>query len=295
MRRGHPGSRVRNRSAFTLIELLVVIAIIAVLVSLLLPAVQMAREAARRTECRNNLKQLGLAFHNHHEQFGFFPTAGWDWWEPPTYTNGHPEIGEQQRASWGFQVLPHLEAQNVWQGGSGASDTDRIAVAVGTTNPVFFCPSRRSAMALTFSDVGYLGGITLRHALCDYAGSNLENTGAIRRYKPVKIAEITDGTSNTLLLGEKRLNRRLLGQWQEDDNEGYTAGWDEDTMRQTDRPPAVDHQGDGDGDERFGSAHADGIQAAFADGSVRTISYSIDQTVFSRLGAMSDGEAVTAP
>lgn len=98
------------RTGFALIELLVVIAI---LVSLLLPAVQQAREAARRTQCANHLKQIGLAFHNHHDQYGYFPTGGWVWNTPPSYKNGHPDVAADQRAGWGFQVLPFVEANNV--------------------------------------------------------------------------------------------------------------------------------------------------------------------------------------
>src|SRR5688500_14868950 len=112
----------RRRYGFTLVELLVVIAIIGVLVALLLPAVQASREAARRTQCKNNLKQIGLAFHQHHDVHQFFPTGGWDWATPPTYVNGTPAIGREQQAGWGFQILPYVEQTVVWNGGGGVTD-----------------------------------------------------------------------------------------------------------------------------------------------------------------------------
>src|SRR5262245_39824481 len=129
------------RDGFTLIELLVVIAIISTLIAMLLPAVQKVREAAARLHCQNNLKQIGLAFHAHHDAHRSFPTGGWDRTTPPTYINRAPAVGAQQQAGWGFQILPYLEAQNTWRGGTATDDLGRQLVAIGTTNPLYFCPS----------------------------------------------------------------------------------------------------------------------------------------------------------
>src|SRR6516164_5153659 len=161
-------SHRRHRSGFTLIELLVVIAIIAILTGLLLPAVQKVRDAANRAQCQNNLKQIGLAFHNHHDQMGYFPSGGWDWWYTPTYLNGQPATGKSQQAGWGFQILPFLEATNTWRGGQAGNDFDRALTAVGTPNPVFFCPSRRGIQTIPVSLPGYFNGQTVRVAMCDY-------------------------------------------------------------------------------------------------------------------------------
>jgi prepilin-type N-terminal cleavage/methylation domain-containing protein/prepilin-type processing-associated H-X9-DG protein len=282
-----------GRDAFTLIELLVVIAIIAVLIGLLLLAVQKVREAAARTQCVNNLKQIGLAFHNHHDAMQTFPSGGWDWNAPPTYLNGQPAVGAQQKASWAFQLLPYLEGDNAWRGGQATTDTARILVAVGTPHKVFFCPTRRAPQTVTFSDPEYLGGLQATHALCDYAASNWEGTGVVRQFMPTRIADITDGTSNTLLVSEKRLNLANLGTPQDDDDVGYTEGWDNDTIRETENGPEPDYRdADGDGKMRFGSSHPGRMNAVFADGSVRGISYAIDPVIFSYLGNRSDGQVI---
>jgi prepilin-type N-terminal cleavage/methylation domain-containing protein/prepilin-type processing-associated H-X9-DG protein len=284
----------RSIYGFTLIELLVVIAIVGTLIGLLLPAVQKVREAANRAKCLNNLKQIALAFHNHQGQFGFFPSGGWDWWSTPTFLNGQPVVGEPQRAGWGYQILPFVEGDNAWRGGQATTDVGRSQVAVGAANNLFFCPSRRSAQTVVFTDPGYMGGLPTTCALCDYATSNWEETGVVRYRQPVRIDDITDGTSNTLLAGDKRLNRRLMGQPQKDDDTGYATGFDADVVRQTTRPPLPDHFGAGDGDMRFGSSHPGRFNAAFADGSVRPISYSVDPTTFRYLGDRADGQTFDA-
>ena len=130
-------------------------------------------------------------------------------------------------------------------------------------------------------------------ALCDYAASNREDTGVVQHFTPIKIIEILDGTSNTLLAGDKRLNIGRLDQPTKDDDTGYTTGWDEDTMRFTDRRPQPDYfDVTGDGDERFGSSHPIRFNVVFADGSVRSLSYDIDKSVFASLGHRSDGNVI---
>ena len=97
-----------KRVGFTLVELLVAISIIGTLMALVLPAVQKARESSRRMSCQNNLRQIGIAFTSHHNQFTVFPSGGWDWFEPPTYRDGNPIKGGEQRAGWGYQILPFV-------------------------------------------------------------------------------------------------------------------------------------------------------------------------------------------
>jgi prepilin-type N-terminal cleavage/methylation domain-containing protein/prepilin-type processing-associated H-X9-DG protein len=283
----------RARAAFSLIELLVVIAILGVLIGLLLPAVQKVREAAARMSCQNNLKQLGLAFHNHHDNLNFFPGGGGEWSSIPTYVNGQPAVGAQQEAGWGFQILPYVEGDNAWRGGGATNDLDRARTAVGAPNKVFFCPSRRAPQTTVFSSPGYMDDTPTVTALCDYAASNYEETGVVRYLATTRMADITDGTSNTLLLGDKRLNLARLGQPQKDDDTGYASGFDFDVVRYTNRPPAPDYSAaSGDGDGRFGASHAGRFNVTLADGSVRSLPYSIDPTVFKYLGNRSDGQVV---
>ncbi|MES2790154.1 MAG: DUF1559 domain-containing protein [Planctomycetota bacterium] len=294
-----PTARTLQRSGFTLIELLVVIAIIAVLIALLLPAVQQARESARRTQCRNHLKQFGLAMHNHHDTYLVLPSGGTGWTYHMTYTtNGAPEVAPRQNGGWGFQVLPFIEGHLVWKGGSSTTNMERSILAISTPNVLFFCPSRRSPSVNPPTADWYTdpsnSGLTFAHAQTDYASSNGQNTGAITQTKSQRFADISDGTSQTMLLGEKKLDRSALGQYQGDDNEGYTAGWDHDTVRWTDRAPAVDTNiAGGWGEQRFGSSHPGGFNALFCDGAVKTINYNISLTVFGLIGDRADSQPLS--
>jgi len=293
----------RRHEGFTLVELLVVIAIIGVLVALLLPAVQAAREAARRTECTNKLKQIGLAVHNHHDTFRVLPHGGWHWSNPPDYTSsGSPEIAPKQGAGWAFQILPYIEQTAIWDGSGQATIADKQIQAMGAKIPGYFCPSRRRPQAFTIA-AWYGPPGTYAHGQIDYAGSCLTNQGAIVRVNSanledrsfaISLAGIVDGTSNTLLVGEKRLNFTLLGDFQSDDNEGYSGGWDHDVMRYSDRAPLPDGR-TGDGNQRFGGAHPGVFTVVLADGSVRNLPYTIDLAVFTRIGNRMDRQAVAWP
>jgi prepilin-type N-terminal cleavage/methylation domain-containing protein len=287
-------SREKSRPGFTLIELLVVIAIIGTLIALLLPAVQKVREAANRTTCGNNLKQIGLAFSNHHDTYGFFPSAGVIWTGGPTYTApGEPAIAPNQiGGSWAFQILPFVEGGNAWRGGGGKTITECQINVIGYQSKVFLCPARNNG--IVYGDSWYTPPGYYAHAMTDYAASNGENTGVVTQKTSTNLSQITDGTSNTLLVGDKQLDLSYLGQFWGDNNEGYTAAWDDDTMRNTHLAPLPDFTG-GEGwggTNAFGSSHAQCFQVVLVDGSVHRISYSINTAMFNYLGIRDDGHPI---
>jgi prepilin-type N-terminal cleavage/methylation domain-containing protein/prepilin-type processing-associated H-X9-DG protein len=333
--------RPSSRRGFTLVELLVVIAIIGVLVSLLLPAVQSAREAARRMQCSNHLKQIGLALHNFHDTYKIFPTGGdTPWPELPNYRQngvGAAYSAEKQGMGWAYQILPFLEKQIVYDIDFGTNYTLTRDTIRSTNLPDYKCPSRRPA------DLRRAGGI---ESLMDYASAtphligkyNWDTTGeywsfwqgegfaengiwqvphpgrewngviirtpwrrtglgtgeALANSKPIGFAGITDGTSNTFVFGEKRLNKTLYrsGDWHDDC--GWTDGWDPDIERTTtfgiQRDPPAGVRG-----YEFGGAHAGGMNANFADGSVRILNYTITPLVLTNLAHRSDGAVTELP
>jgi len=255
----------RHRRGFTLVELLVVIAIIGILVALLLPAVQSAREAARRVQCQNNLKQLGLGMLIHHEAHSYVPGGGWGWlW------TGDPDRGSgaNQPAGWNYSLLPYIEQQNVYElGADGQADTitdkqrDGALLRDQTPIPAFVCPSRRrnSLYPRPQSMTYYNGRQVTRAGVLDYAanagdtsprwysgpgsiaaaatfnwdtGSALSNTGISYSRSEIGIAQVRDGTTNTYLLGEKSLmpDDYLTGKNSADDF-GMYEGCAHDTYR----------------------------------------------------------------
>ena len=215
-----PSPRARRRSAFTLIELLVVIAIIAILIALLLPAVQQAREAARRTQCKNNMKQLGLALHNYHDVYGQFPNAFYD----PLNASGALQ-NNTAAWSWGTMLLPYMDqapAFNALTPGPTRMQqifTDPIAAkltVLQTPNPSFRCPSDvapevnvgrqfprpnpRDQPVATSNYVACVGNVNVR---TDDNGAGMFR-GSLDGGPGVKIRDITDGTTNTIAIGERR-------------------------------------------------------------------------------------------
>lgn len=273
---------------FTLTELLVVIAIIGVMVGILLPAVQAARESARYTQCRNHLKQLALGIHMHESQYKLLPDGGLDWFSGRSMQNGLPRISPDQNWGWMYQILPFIE--------EGAIYSDQSDAAV-RQHPVshYFCPSRRSSVVKDY------GGGSMR-ASNDYAGNGGIQTLPVAfwgngteggfmsrsRHSPrATSAKVLDGLATTLMIGEKSVNDLVYHSVSCADNEGWTAGWDWDTIRWGNVPPIHDRNAT-DCMPWFGSVHQGGCLFAFGDGSVHTITYSIEQKLFETLSHRDD-------
>ena len=315
---------------FSLIELLVVIGIISILVGLLLPAVQAAREAARRAQCCNNLYQMGLAVLQHESAKQYYPTGGWG-----SLWVGDPNRGadEDQPGGWVYNILPYLEQQAVHDMGMGTDATAREIQAVemiGTKIPNVNCPSRRTDglykhSSKRNSSLYNAASQPEMEARSDYAANAgdcrlVTGAGPRRLNDPdfkwpdpkkltgisffrskVRAADVTDGVSNTYLIGEKWLSieHYFDGESYGDDNSLYEGAahdihrWVAESSEKP-WPPLPDNTTSTDNDEslsgRFGSCHADVWNVALCDGSVHTVSLSVDAEVHRRYGCRNDGK-----
>jgi prepilin-type N-terminal cleavage/methylation domain-containing protein len=337
-------SRLRG---FTLVELLVVIAIIGVLIALLLPAVQAAREAARRSSCQNNLKQIGIGFHNFHDTYGWFPPvriAGGDGW-----------------ATWCVLIMPFSEQKNLSDQWDLTRRYSQQTQAAQRTNvSIYFCPSRRGPnQALSTSEQLYVQDSTpppnpnpaeapqfrfgpannVPGALGDYAACvgdmrgtpnnpnaqhwfNTNSNGAIIIGTPTpsvatnspqslvvnswisntRFPVITDGTSNTFMVGEKHVPAKMFGRLKVGDGPTYSGAWTcfagriaglEDPLARgpMDITPSAGIV-DGIYARKFGSFHPGVCQFVYCDGSVHAVRVTVDAINLRRLAVRGDEEPV---
>lgn len=319
----------QNRRGFTLVELLVVIAIIGILMAITLPAIQSARESGRRTQCKNNLRNLIQAATSHLNAQSFFPSGGWGYYWSADPDRGY---GMTQPGSWLYSILPYLEEQELHDRGKGLPDTQRKAMAsqrVETPVAVFNCPSRSRPTQLPYniasryefrnvsprpsvfahSDYSGCGGdvfisnagpgndlnTTLKRTNPTFAnsiGPGINSSGVMAAGSEWKASHIRDGLSKTYFAGERYLYFADYATGSGSDDSGWTTGFDHDTIRWTETAPNFDNtldSGATDKTQNFGSAHIGGFHMAFCDGSVNSIPYEIDPLVHKQLGNRKDG------
>ncbi|MDX1945632.1 MAG: DUF1559 domain-containing protein [Pirellulaceae bacterium] len=289
------------RRGFTLVELLVVIAIIGVLVALLLPAVQSARESARRTQCGNNLKQIGLAIQSYHDTFKQIPHTRFD-----------------TRDTWLLNILPFMEQKALFDGWQMNLDYYSQAAAVReTTIKPYVCPTRRSPPKKSNAGDAHQNG-TFPHTpggVSDYSGC-AGNQQGVNDYwdgmnsvtevdkangafwyanKPLRFSSITDGLTNTLFVGEKHVCNKDLGNegscWNGDHAASFRkAGVGSQLVRNI-------HQcgNPADFNLSFGSWHPGVCPFVLGDGSVRFLATTIDVTLLDRAAQREDGAVVNLP
>ena len=334
----------RFRPGMTLVELLIVIAIIAILMALLLPAVQAVRETARRTHCSNNVKQLTTAGVTHLEAHGFFPSGGWGWWWVGDADRG---FGWTQPGGWVYASLPYLEQLPVFNlpgDGNANSITEPqrqgAVQMVRTPLPTINCPSRRETRRFAKPvDGTYIARNSGRNPGDDntvarscYAanGGHTGNAGIIDMPGPpegfdlagglafgdlttarreaavgdlsglvyggseVRSEHVTDGMSNTYLLGERYIDgHHYTTGATGSDNETWVTGTNNDMIRTGGWAPRQDVPGWNNGGALiFGGPHAISFAMGFADGSVRWIRYEIAAGVHSSLSHRSDGAVI---
>jgi prepilin-type processing-associated H-X9-DG protein len=300
-----------------------VIAIIAVLMGLLLPAVQKVREAAYRTECKNNLKQIGLAILNHESNTRILPTGGWRATGGPigaTYTipafnattfpfarlrpGGGPATGKDQTWGWAYQIMSYIEMDNVY-------NQSLDSAVLSHPGKVFACPSRRtptvSASAVTHNggigaafvgDYAANGGVVANPAAVPSAWTgiilpSLEAAGSsFIQNTPLKMSTIKDGVSNTIFIAEKHVPFADQSGTQLGDNIGTYLGAICDNIRFANVAPLQDSNATDP--TIFGSSHPAAMNVVFGDGSVRQISYGVTLANFQKAAHRADGGAFNA-
>ncbi len=310
-----------RRAAFTLIELLVVIAIVAILIGMLLPAVQKVREAAARTKCQNNLKQIGLALHNHHSEYGHFPPG---YGSAPAVLPPPGDAGGDTGPGWGWaaHLLPYLEQDALYRQINFKLDITHSAHADVRKHalPVFRCPSDSPVPAGETFAVAFATppATPVTVAFSNYAAMYgtgeasehpADGDGVFYRNSRVNVLQITDGTSQTLAVGERSASR-VWGTWTGSVTGAETPPAPGSPSSQGEEAPALilGHTGEvlpgpdysdvhtpnspGAHLDDFTSRHPQGVNMLMADGSVRLFTDSINPATWVGLGTRAGGEVV---